>query len=379
MALSPARRVPWWLVGPVLVRTGHGRAWTPFGAFARDEAPPVALLDGYRDTVKSAWRLYWEPTRRLLELERERRLPAELARLATTLRASRTLPVDLDELTTALKSFVDADLPAVAATPMAAVERAERYLRSAREMVVDLEPHGFSIGGARTLDVGCASGYLTFAVAAIGAALSVGIDVDPVGYVRPHERVATRDAILGATDAEVRLEEGDAMALPYGDGAFDLVYSTNVLEHVQDLRGAFREMRRVLAPGGFAHHRVDPWFGPRGGHSLATLDFPWGHVRTTDDEFARYVNDLRPFEAPSALHDRLHAFQRPPLTLRESLEAARDAGFELVGWSELPVPMRDPHRALLTRELVADARRLHPAVTPRDLLCIDYKIVLRRQ
>ena len=40
--------------------------------------------------------------------------------------------------------------------------------------------------------------------------------------------------------------------LPLSDGAFDRVTSSLVLEHVRDLPGFFREMRRVLRPDGRA-------------------------------------------------------------------------------------------------------------------------------
>jgi ubiquinone/menaquinone biosynthesis C-methylase UbiE len=89
----------------------------------------------------------------------------------------------------------------------------------------------------------------------------------------------------------------------FDDGSFDLVVSQTVLEHVHDIGAAFREIARVLVPGGLAYHEVEPWFAPRGGHSLCTLDFPWGHVRTTEAEFARYVETFRPL-APDAIRDR---------------------------------------------------------------------------
>jgi SAM-dependent methyltransferase len=42
----------------------------------------------------------------------------------------------------------------------------------------------------------------------------------------------------------------DVQQLTYGDGAFDVATSTEVLEHVPDDRRAFRELHRVLGPGG---------------------------------------------------------------------------------------------------------------------------------
>jgi SAM-dependent methyltransferase len=46
----------------------------------------------------------------------------------------------------------------------------------------------------------------------------------------------------------------DGISLPYPDAHFDVVMSSNVLEHVQDLRNALRELSRVLKPGGTMLH-----------------------------------------------------------------------------------------------------------------------------
>ncbi|MDG0866448.1 class I SAM-dependent methyltransferase [Candidatus Lucifugimonas marina] len=48
----------------------------------------------------------------------------------------------------------------------------------------------------------------------------------------------------------------DAASLPFEDDSFDLIFSSNVLEHVEDLDAAFAEMKRVLAPGGMMIHSM---------------------------------------------------------------------------------------------------------------------------
>jgi ubiquinone/menaquinone biosynthesis C-methylase UbiE len=48
----------------------------------------------------------------------------------------------------------------------------------------------------------------------------------------------------------VELRQGWAEALPYADGAFDVVVSCNVLHYVREPVAALRDMLRVLRPGG---------------------------------------------------------------------------------------------------------------------------------
>ena len=56
---------------------------------------------------------------------------------------------------------------------------------------------------------------------------------------------------------------GDALHLPYPDGAFDLVVLFDLLEHVPDVGQAVAEVARVLRPGGLFHGFV-PCEGNRG-------------------------------------------------------------------------------------------------------------------
>ena len=87
----------------------------------------------------------------------------------------------------------------------------------------------------------------------------------------------------------VELLQADAGKLPFDDATFDLVYSGSALEHFVKTAEVLRETRRVTRRGGLAQHTVHFWFGPTGGHSLCSLDFPWGHARLTPTEFERYL------------------------------------------------------------------------------------------
>jgi arsenite methyltransferase len=100
--------------------------------------------------------------------------------------------------------------------------------------------------GERVLDIGSGPGCLLAAIAeAVGpAGAAHGVDPSPA----MNALAATR------TDGMpwVRIDDGDAVALPYPDGVFDAAVSTQVHEYVADLAVALGELRRVLRPGGRA-------------------------------------------------------------------------------------------------------------------------------
>src|SRR2546423_530338 len=97
--------------------------------------------------------------------------------------------------------------------------------------------------GERALDVACGTGAV-----ARDAAARVGADGGGVGPaltrgMRGVARVQPRVA-----GAPVEWREGDATALPFPDGTFDVVLCQLGLQYFPDRPAALREMRRVLVP-----------------------------------------------------------------------------------------------------------------------------------
>jgi ubiquinone/menaquinone biosynthesis C-methylase UbiE len=94
--------------------------------------------------------------------------------------------------------------------------------------------------GDRALDLGCGEGTFTPELARAGAASVTGADVAEAALVRARRR---------HQDVEFTRVPFDG-PLPFLDGAFTLVWASEVLEHVADTARFLAEIRRVLAPGG---------------------------------------------------------------------------------------------------------------------------------
>jgi len=93
--------------------------------------------------------------------------------------------------------------------------------------------------GDRVLDVGFGDGTFTAELARVGARV-VGVEVAEAALKRAHAAHPELDFRLGPVGGP----------LPLGDGAFDVVWASEVIEHVADTARWLSEVRRVTSPGG---------------------------------------------------------------------------------------------------------------------------------
>jgi arsenite methyltransferase len=97
----------------------------------------------------------------------------------------------------------------------------------------------------RLLDVGFGGGLLLALARRRGVVALTGVDPSEAAV----RSLAGRPP-WGAPSATLRVEQGAVEAMPFGDGAFDAVASTNTVYFWPDAAAALRELRRVLRPGG---------------------------------------------------------------------------------------------------------------------------------
>ncbi len=96
--------------------------------------------------------------------------------------------------------------------------------------------------GVSVLDVACGPGSVALAAARTGATVT-GIDFAPNLLAQARERAAS-------AGLAVRFDEGDAEALPYAAGAFDVVASAFGVMFAPRPTLAAAELTRVCRPGG---------------------------------------------------------------------------------------------------------------------------------
>lgn len=207
--------------------------------------------------------------------------------------------------------------------------------------------------GRRILDAGCGVGAYTHALQEAGAR-ALGVDVEEARVAEARGRAS------GACFAVASVER-----LPFGDGTFDVVFSHEVLEHVEDDLQALQEAARVLRPGGSL-----VLFVPNRGFPFETHGVIWrGRYRFGNVPLVNWL--------PTPLRDRLaphvRAYRRRQLT---ALVAA--AGLEVCYHTQIfpGFDRLEATRPFLGRVLRRAARLLER--TPLRALGLSHFLVARR-
>jgi SAM-dependent methyltransferase len=109
------------------------------------------------------------------------------------------------------------------------------WFRSRRRVIWALLHHADLGPSPRILDAGCGTGRNLAEFGRLGPAEGVDHSRRAVEFCRARGLQGVR--------------EGTIEELPFEDGRFDLIFATDVLEHLPDDRVALYELRRVSAPG----------------------------------------------------------------------------------------------------------------------------------
>jgi demethylmenaquinone methyltransferase/2-methoxy-6-polyprenyl-1,4-benzoquinol methylase len=177
--------------------------------------------------------------------------------------------------------------------------------------------------GERVLDLAAGTGTSSVTFAASGANC-VACDFS-FGMVQAGQaRLTARDPLRDKTRGRVAFAAGDALKLPFRDGAFDAVTISFGLRNVHGARDALAEMRRVTRPGG----------------RLVVCEFSRITVEPIDMIYRRYLTGVLPAVArraarnPEAYEYLAESISDWPAQ-RELADVIRAAGWSAVRWRDL--------------------------------------------
>jgi demethylmenaquinone methyltransferase / 2-methoxy-6-polyprenyl-1,4-benzoquinol methylase len=192
-----------------------------------------------------------------------------------------------------------------------------RFWRRHVQRIVGARP------GERVLDLAAGTGTSAVTFAASGADC-VACDFS-LGMLRAgRARLATRDPQQNKTRGRVTFAAGDALRLPFRDGAFDAVTISFGLRNTHGARDALAEMRRVTRPGG----------------RLVVCEFSRITIAPLDMLYRRYLTGVLPAVArraarnPEAYEYLAESIADWPAQ-RELADLIRAAGWSAVRWRDL--------------------------------------------
>ena len=308
---------------------------TVFGFFTDSFGNRMELLSGLRDRIKPSWRIMINPAYTVIQVP----------------------PTKTRELTIKKQTK--------------ALTRIENFLQT----------QSLSFVGKEILEIGAYDGSSAYAFASFGAKKVLATDMaayyinqTPGGVVsqdaiakKNKELDQIRNAYANTIDQKdvpkVSFIEDDITVSSVASASMDVIVSWEVLEHITNPNDAFKEMARILKPGGYAFHEYNPFFSVDGGHSLCTLDFPWGHARLSDADFERYVEELRPHEKEVSLSFFKNNLNR--MTLSHLKDAMTQNGLEpvsIIPWYS------EEDQAALTNTMLNQCKQIHPTVEHVDLV-----------
>ena len=126
------------------------------------------------------------------------------------------------------------------------------------------------------LDVGCGLGGSERYYWERGARSVTAIDLEPLRLNAGHAYV--RSAAAEGASRGILFVAADGRRMSFPDAAFDLIVSTNTVEHIFGVEQALRECARVLKPGGHLLIGFPPYDAPWGAHLSNWIRFPWCQV-----------------------------------------------------------------------------------------------------
>ena len=337
----------------------------------------LPIYEDYRYSIKPGW-MFYRTLQALHMMDVKGYTSSREKDFLHQARGTRTLQKTLDEIYLAVKlfAFKHPDLffarslepafdPIMIPSQDEINSKISHFKKAHELLLAQLRSFGVDVRfkrGTRLLEIGFSSGgyslfaFEKFRLKVFGIDSFYGNDV----YEFP-----LPDFIRDEIGSIVEFVCGDiSKKTQFNDNYFDIVYSSSVLEHVNDLAGAFKEMYRILKPGGLIIHGYHPFFCPNGGHALGITDSPWGHVRMNQEDYLRYIGELRPYEADTAkkwIKSNLNF-----ISINQMQKHIVNQGFKILFWHQKAAP--EEQLSDLTPEIMSECFNTYQNISLMDLI-----------
>lgn len=337
---------------------------------------PIPVYSNYRYSLKTGWQSF-PGLYHLNSLYKRNKLMESQSKFLQYAKGKRTVMVSAAEALDVAKQAIHQNetlfyeessnefgLPHIKPDKITINSTVDYFYRSHTSLLTKLASlHDFHLtSNSLVLEIGYTSGgHSQFAFERLGLQVA-GVDNF---YGTTHSSQNLHQILATDLNSHVHFATGDITSkCPFDDESFDFIYSTSVLEHVQDLPSAFSEMHRLLKPGGMIVHNYHPYFCHDGAHALGIGDSPWQHVRLSEDDYITYIKDFRPYEADLTYSWITTSLDRntPQWLMQRHIV---EAGFNLLFWNSLPSP--SVHLTTLTTDVISDCLSINPSISIEDL------------
>jgi SAM-dependent methyltransferase len=181
-----------------------------------------------------------------------------------------------------------------------------------------------TLANKKVLEIGV--GYAVNLAAWIKAFEIDGYGVEPASQGFDRSYAAATELFKANNLDPSRIIDAPGEALPFPDASFDIVYSANVLEHVNDPEAVLREALRVVKPGGLIHMEIPNYLSYFEGHYMVPMPPAlfrpmlklWLRLLDRDPSFVDTLQLINPFWCARTVRKLKSAYPADLISLGES-------------------------------------------------------------
>lgn len=156
----------------------------------------------------------------------------------------------------------------------------------------------------RILDFGCGrGGESCFFGVKTGAKEVIGVDIDINSLIFANKFAKKKDV-----STKVIFKKSQPTVLPFDSNSFDVIVSSNTMEHVLNPFKVLKECKRVLKPNGFFCASFAPlYYSKRGAHVYNYIYFPCPQIFFSEQTIINVIKEMPP---ASKISSPIHAIEQ---------------------------------------------------------------------